>query len=208
MSGYYLGSLTPFPMTERLTDQDIRTDEGLMLAYKAGDAQAFDILYGRWRRPLYRYVAHQCGRDGVSDELFQDVWLRVVNARLEYEPSAKFSTWLFRIAHNRVADHWRASNRKPVVDFSAEEEEDITANLPGPEDDRPDRLHARKALAEHIAAAVQTLPDAQREAFLLAEDGGMSLEAIASLTDVGRETVKSRLRYAFGKLRQELNLWR
>ena len=169
-------------MAERLPDQDPRTDEGLMLAYKNGDAAAFEVLYGRWRRPLFRYVAHQCGHDGASDELFQDIWLRVVNARQQYEAAAKFSTWLFRIAHNRLVDHWRSSHRAPVID--------------------------RKAMAEHIVAAVHSLPDVQRETFLLSQDGNMSLEEIASLMNVGRETVKSRLRYALGKLRQELSKWR
>ena len=73
-------------MPERLPDKDLRTDEGLMLAYKDGDAAAFAVLYGRWRRRLFRYVAHQCGQNGVSDELYQDIWLRVVNARRQYEP--------------------------------------------------------------------------------------------------------------------------
>ena len=80
--------------------------------------------------------------------------------------------------------------------------------LPGPEDERPERIVERKALAEQIVAAVQSLPDVQREAFLLSEEGDMSLEEIAALTGVGRETVKSRLRYALGKLRQELSRWR
>jgi RNA polymerase sigma-70 factor (ECF subfamily) len=197
-------------MAERLPDQDPRTDEGLMLAYKDGDLAAFEVLYGRWRRQLFRYVTHQCGQNGASDELFQEIWLRVVNARLQYEAAAKFSTWLFRIAHNRLVDHWRSSNRMPVAAIPLPEDEDFdfTAELPAPDQDRPDRHAERKALAEQIVAAVQSLPDVQRETFLLSEDGDMSLEEIASLMGVGRETVKSRLRYALGKLRQELSKWR
>lgn len=197
-------------MPERLLDQDLRTDEGLMLAYKDGDAAAFEVLYGRWRRSLFRYVAHQCGQNGASDELFQDIWLRVVNARLQYEPAAKFSTWLFRIAHNRLVDHWRSSNRMPIVatTFPDDEDADYASTIPSPDDDRPDRRAERKALAQQIIAAVQSLPDIQRETFLLSQDGDMTLEEIASLMNVGRETVKSRLRYALVKLRQELSKWR
>ncbi len=197
-------------MPERLPDKDLRTDEGLMLAYKDGDAAAFEVLYGRWRRRLFRYVAHQCGQSGVIDELYQDIWLRVVNARQQYEPSARFSTWLFHIAHNRLVDHWRANNRTPVVDLTLPDDADVdfAAALPAPENERPERIAERKALAEHIVAAVQGLPDVQRETFLLAEDGGMTLEEIATLMGVGRETVKSRLRYALSKLRQELSKWR
>jgi RNA polymerase sigma-70 factor (ECF subfamily) len=197
-------------MSERLPDQDPRTDEGLMLAYKDGDVAAFEVLYGRWRRQLFRYVVHQCGQNGASDELFQDIWLRVVNARLQYEPAAKFASWLFRIAHNRLVDHWRSTNRMPVADIPLPDDEDFdfTAALPAPDDDRPDRRAERKALAEQIVAAVESLPDVQRETFLLSEEGDMTLEEIASLMGVGRETVKSRLRYALGKLRQELSKWR
>jgi len=197
-------------MSPRLPDQDLRTDEGLMLAYKNGDAAAFEVLYGRWRRRLFRYLAHQCGQDGASDELFQDVWLRVVNARQQYEASAPFHAWLFRIAHNRLVDYWRATKRSPIQDMSGpdDEEADFMANVPAPEDTRPDRQVERKAQAAHLLAAVQALPDVQRETFILAEDGGLSLEEIASLMEVGRETVKSRLRYAVGKLRLELSKWR
>jgi len=181
-----------------------------MLAYQDGDAAAFAVLYARWRRRLFRYLTHQCGEAGVCDELFQDIWLRVVNARLHYTASAPFHAWLFRIAHNRLMDHWRSTRRMPIeaTAFADEDADDAVADIPAPEADRPDQLAERKALAGHLVTAVQALPDVQREAFLLAEEGGLSLEEIAHLTEVGRETVKSRLRYALGKLRQELAKWR
>jgi len=197
-------------MSPRLPDQDLRTDEGLMLAYKNGDADAFEVLYGRWRRRLFRYLAHQCGQDGASDELFQDIWLRVVNARQQYEASAPFHAWLFRIAHNRLVDHWRATKRSPIEEMADPNDAgfDFMATVPAPDDARPDRQVERKAQAAYLLAAVQALPDEQRETFILAEDGGLSLEEIASVMEVGRETVKSRLRYAVGKLRLELSKWR
>ncbi|MFZ2266098.1 MAG: sigma-70 family RNA polymerase sigma factor [Azonexus sp.] len=181
-----------------------------MLAYQQGEAAAFEVLYGRWRRRLFRYLTQQCPAPGTCDELFQDIWLRVINARQQYEPSAPFHAWLFRIAHNRLMDHWRSTKRTPIEERGGPDDEDFDfiASLPAPEDSRPEHQVERKALAEHLVAAVQALPDVQREAFLLAEDGGLSLEEIGHLTDVGRETVKSRLRYAMGKLRQELAKWR
>jgi len=197
-------------MSQRLPEADPRTDEGLMLAYQAGDAAAFEVLYGRWRRRLFRYLTQQCGQQGGCDELFQDIWLRVVNARQHYAATAPFHAWLFQIAHNRLMDHWRTTRRTPIEAIAGSDDEafDFIAAIPAPEDCRPDRQAERKALAEHLVAAVRALPDVQREAFLLAEDGGLSLEEIARLTEVGRETVKSRLRYAMGKLRQELAKWR
>ena len=85
-----------------------------MLAYRDGEAAAFEALYARWRGPLYRYFLRQCGHAGQADELFQDVFLRVIGAAAGYEASAKFTTWLFRIAHNRLVDHWRKTGREPV----------------------------------------------------------------------------------------------
>lgn len=185
------------------------SDEALMLAYQAGDAAAFEALYGRWRGRLFRYLRHQCGDAGRAEELYQDVWLKVVGARQHYEVAAKFSTWLFRIAHNRLIDHWRASGRQAVESLSGDDEDDCPAlDPPAPADETPARLCERRNLAEAMAAAVAALPEVQREAFLLAEEGGMTLEEIAAATGTGRETVKSRLRYAMAKLRAELKEWR
>ena len=72
------------------------SDERLMLAYRDGDARAFESLYRRYRGALHRYLTHQCGSPAFAEELYQDVWIKVVNARADYEPLAKFSTWIFR----------------------------------------------------------------------------------------------------------------
>jgi len=176
------------------------SDEALMLAYRDGREEAFELLYRRWRGKLYRYLLHQCNQAAVADEVFQDVWLRVVNARFSYEVTAKFSTWLFRIAHNRLIDHFRA--QKGTV--SLDDDEQTFIEMAAPEHETPARLLDRKQVAERIVKQLQALPDEQREVFLMAEEGGMTLEEIANATGVGREIVKSRLRYALGKLRQGL----
>ena len=185
------------------------SDEALMLAYQAGNAAAFETLYGRWRGRLFRYLRHQCGDAGQAEELYQDVWMKVVGARQHYEVAAKFSTWLFRIAHNRLIDYWRASGRS-VVEFTSCDDEEHCPLMepPAPVDEQPQRLLERSDLARAMADAVAALPAPQREAFLLAEEGGMTLEEIAAATGTGRETVKSRLRYATAKLRAELMGWR
>ena len=189
--------------------QDPRTDEALMLAYREGDGAAFEALYGRWRGPLYRYFLRQCGHAGEADELFQDVFMRMIGAAANYEPTARFSTWLFRIAHNRLVDHWRKMGREPVDPLpSGEDGDDCGNDPPAAEDSAPDRQVERRELGEALMAALNELPDLQREAFLLAEEGGLTLEQIASISGVGRETIKSRLRYATGKLRNKLEPWR
>jgi len=191
-----------------------RSDEALMLAYRAGDAGAFEELYGRWRGRLFRYLVHQCRSEAVAEELYQDIWLKVVGARLHYEVAAKFSTWLFRIAHNRLIDHWRAGGSRATETLSSYDDddddppEDQRPELAAPADETPERLFERRNLAERMAAAVGRLPAAQRETFLLVEEGDMTLEEIAAATGTSRETAKSRLRYALAKLRAELRGWR
>jgi RNA polymerase sigma-70 factor, ECF subfamily len=180
-----------------------------MLAYRGGEGLAFEALYARWRGPLYRYFLRQCGHAGQADELFQDVFMRVIGAAAGYEPSAKFSTWLFRIAHNRLVDHWRKMGRDPVDPFaSSEEGEDCEFDPPAAADAAPERRAEQRELGEALMAALNELPEVQREAFLLAEEGGLTLEEIASLAGVGREAIKSRLRYATAKLRNKLESWR
>jgi RNA polymerase sigma factor (sigma-70 family) len=190
-------------------EQDLRTDEALMLAYRGGDGAAFEALYARWRGPLYRYFLRQCGHAGQADELFQDVFMRVIGAAANYEATAKFTTWLFRIAHNRLVDHWRKSGREPVdASTQGDDGDDCAFDPPAPEDAAPEHRAERKQLAEALVAALNELPEVQREAFLLAEEGGLTLEEIASISGVGRETIKSRLRYATAKLRHKLESWR
>lgn len=188
-------------------ETDPRTDEGLMLAYRDGEAAAFEALYARWRGPLYRYFLRQCGHAGQADELYQDVFMRVIGAAASYEASARFTTWLFRIAHNRLVDHWRKMGREPV-DPIADGEDDGAFDPPAPETAVPERQAANKQLGAALLAALAELPEVQREAFLLAEEGGLTLEEIAAIAGVGRETIKSRLRYATAKLRNKLESWR
>lgn len=190
------------------------SDERLMLAYQAGDGGAFEELYGRWRGRLFRYLLHQCGDKARAEELYQDVWLKVVGARHHYEVAAKFSTWLFRIAHNRLIDHWRASGRQATESLSSYADDDDgpppdeRLELAAAREETPERLLERRDLAERMAKAIGGLPAAQRETFLLVEEGEMTLEQIAATTGTNRETAKSRLRYALAKLRAELKEWR
>jgi RNA polymerase sigma-70 factor (ECF subfamily) len=180
-------------------------DEDLMLAYAAGDASAFDALYSRHKGGVYRYILRQCGHAGVADELFQDVWMNLIRARTSYAPSAKFTTWLYRIAHNRLIDHWRATGHVEFVTAAPDDDgEDPLDAIPGAHDDEPEVRAGVRELSVRLHAALAKLPAAQREAFLLHQEGGLELAEIAALTGAGVETVKSRLRYALAKLRAEL----
>ena len=180
------------------------TDEELMLAYAAGDAAAFDALYARHKGGVYRYLLRQCRQSGVADELFQDVWMNLIRVRSSYAPTAKFTTWLYRLAHNRLIDHYRASGHLTLVSADDEAHEETVAALPGARSDQPQVRAENRELGERLRAAVGALPPVQREAFLLQQEGGLSLAEIADLTGVGIETVKSRLRYGLAKLRGDL----
>ena len=175
-----------------------------MLAYAAGDVAAFDALYARHKGGVYRYLLRQCRQNGVADELFQDVWMNLIRARSSYAPTAKFTTWLYRLAHNRLIDHYRASGHLTLVSADDEAHADAIAALPGARSDDPRVRAENRELGERLRAAVAALPPAQRETFLLQQEGGLSLAEIAAVTGVGTETVKSRLRYAVAKLRGDL----
>jgi RNA polymerase sigma-70 factor (ECF subfamily) len=181
------------------------SDEDLMLAYAAGDAAAFDTLYARHKGGVYRYLLRQC-RPGVAvDELFQDVWMNLIRARASYTPTAKFATYLYRLAHNRLIDHYRASGQVRLVSADDEAHEEAVAALPANSGLEPERRAENRDLGERLKDAVAALPPPQRDAFLLQQEAGLSLNEIAELTGVGIETVKSRLRYAVNKLRNDLS---
>ena len=136
--------------------------------------------------------------------------MRVVNARRQYTVAAKFSTWLFRIARNRLIDHWRSQSRKPVTETPVAEdcETDPMDNVAAPDDLQPEKVMERNERVRIVVGAVESLPDAQRETFLLHEEGGLTIDEIAMLTGVGHETAKSRLRYAMARLRALLTEYR
>ncbi len=184
------------------TDSDT-TDEALMLGYRDGDAAAFDVLYSRHKGGVYRYLLRQCRNAGLADELFQDVWMNLIRARAGYTVQAKFSTYLYRIAHNRLMDHFRRDDAGVSLDDeSVSIEEPVAPRSVEPEASAEARQHAAQLLS-----LLDGLPEEQREAFVLQQEGGLSIEEIAAATGVNRETAKSRLRYALAKLRQGMQAW-
>ncbi len=176
------------------------TDEELMLAYGAGELSAFQTLYSRHRGPLFRHLVRQVRDQGLAEEFFQDTWQRVITSRERYRPEAKFATWLFQIAHNRVTDHWRAKQHRPTAPGDTAEQ---AGRIPDP--DTPERALSAFEERRRLQRALEELPDDQREVVLLRLEQELSLEEIGEITGVGRETVKSRLRYAMEKLRARLS---
>jgi RNA polymerase sigma-70 factor (ECF subfamily) len=177
------------------------SDEELMLGYRDGDAGAFDSLYARHKGGLYRYLLRQCRDAAVAEELFQDVWTNLIRARAGYTVQAKFTTYLYRLAHNRLIDHYRKHAGVTVVSFDDEDGAEVLDLPDHREPPAADALDTRRQAAR-LLELIAALPEAQREAFLLQQEAGMSVEEIARATGVTRETAKSRLRYALARLRR------
>ena len=172
------------------------SDETLMLAYAAGDVAAFEQLYARHRQRLYRFLLRELREPALADEIYQDIWQRVIAARASWQPDATFATWLYRIARNRLADHWRAARHRPPAPHDAD------ARLARvPDDDTPERRLVAEQRTTGLQRALDALPPEQREVVLLRLAQELTLEEIGAVTGAGRETVKSRLRYAMDKLR-------
>ena len=176
-----------------------RSDDALMQAWAAGDSGAFGQIYARHRERLYRFLLRQLRDPGVADEVFQDTWQRVIAAAADWRPEATFATWLYRIARNRMADHWRARQHRPPAPDDAEAR---TARLEDP--DTPEQRLDTWQRQRDLQRALDALPEEQREVVLLRLEQELTLDEIGAITGVGRETVKSRLRYAMDKLRASL----
>ncbi len=181
---------------------DDRSDEALMLAYVAGDATAFERLYARHRQPLFRYLMRQTRHRELAHDLFQEAWSRVIDARERYVVRARFQTFLYTIAHRVFIDHCRRSAVRPAGSTTLADGSELDCE--GPVTDDPAHAAQHDELQQQLRDALDALPPEQRDAFLLHEEGGLSLEQISDVTGVGPETVKSRLRYAVAKLRARL----
>ena len=175
-------------------------NEQLIERYRDGDASAFDVLYGRHKGNLFRYILRQCGSRSVAEELFQEVWMNLTRARQGYTVQAKFTTYLYRLAHNRLIDHYRSQAGGVPVSF---EDDDCPAleSIAGGRRDDPALSTDHRQQAQRLLQLIDALPEAQRGAFLLQQESDMSIEEIAQAAGVSRETAKSRLRYAIAKLR-------
>lgn len=184
------------------TVRSVSDDAALMLRYRAGDLAAFEQLYARHKGPLYRYLQRTCRDKDVANDLFQEVWAKVIASRERYEARAQFTTFLYRIAHNCAVDYFRRSARANAgaqQDVNALEEE-----LAGAPQHHPDAALAEVQLRADFRRALDALPPEQRDVFVLYEETGLSLEEIGKITGVAMETAKSRLRYAVAKLRAAL----
>ncbi len=179
-------------------------DEKLMLAFAAGDARAFETLYDRHGLSVWRFVQRSVHDPALADDLVQDVWFKLVQQAPQYQPRARFRTWLFTLAHHRMVDHWRTHKAHSSLDAETEDGAALADTLAIDSGFGPLRQLQSREQAQALLDALAALPQPQREAFLLQAEGGFSLQEIAQATGVSAETAKSRLRYARERLRHTL----
>jgi RNA polymerase sigma factor (sigma-70 family) len=177
-----------------------------MLCFGRGDGAAFEALYRRHEARIFRYLRRNLIDDAAANDVMQEVWFAVARTAQSYQPSAKFTTWLFTIAHNRMIDahrKWRPTETLNTQDIDGDEQHPAHVAAADPAMEPPAVLQSQDEAAA-LLNAVEQLPAEQRTAFMLQAEGELSVEDIASATGVSFETVKSRLRYARAKLRQSL----
>jgi RNA polymerase sigma-70 factor (ECF subfamily) len=184
------------------------SDDQLMRAYAAGDAGAFEQLYARHQAALYRFVRRLLGSAAATqaEEVFQDTWLRAIQARREWQPQgATFRTWLFTLAHHRAVDVLRKSGREISISTDDdggtwEPEAAPWAGWPAAGSQAED-LAFWRAAGQRLLDCLDGLPLAQKSAFLLHHEDGLSVDELSRALEVGFETAKTRLRYAMSRLR-------
>jgi RNA polymerase sigma factor (sigma-70 family) len=183
------------------------TDENLMVRFGRGEAAAFEFLYRRHESRVFRFLQRNVRNEAAANDLMQEVWFAVVRGAANYQPTAKFTTWLFTIAHNRTVDMIRANHRLQSLDAGDDADPEASSPLERLAESAKLEPLAQVQAQDEAAAllnAVAQLPAEQRSAFLLQAEGELSVEEIAHATGSSFETVKSRLRYARAKLRQLL----
>ncbi|MCA9636527.1 MAG: RNA polymerase sigma factor [Myxococcales bacterium] len=186
------------------------TDEALMVSFRRGDSKAFAVLVSRHRRGLFNFLLRSVNNPSRAEELLQEVFLRVIRAKSRYEQTARFSTWLYTIARNLCVDESRRAKFRRTVSLDAprrgrdgDEREsmiDSTAAVQVEVDDEA----MGPTIQRRVSAALDLLPDDQREVFLMRQLGGLSFKEIGEIVGAPENTVKSRMRYALEKLRSEL----
>lgn len=172
----------------------MKTDDELFAAFARGDRQAFTELYDRYQDRVYGYIYRSVSVQQVAEDLFQDVWARVIAARDRFSHQQRFRSWLFTCAHNVIVDHYRRESRWKTEELSPSLESDKVE----------DALQAVQWT--RIRAVVETLPMEQKQAFFMRESFDSSVKEIAEVQGCSLEAAKSRLRYAYARIRESLGV--
>ena len=183
------------------------SDVDVMLRLKTGDESAFAYLVQKYRRPMVGFMYRMCHNPSTAEELAQEVFLRVYRSRASYEPSAKFSTWLYRIATNLAVNHARDTrHERPENTVRLDEPDRETGNTPDLADDSltaEEQILQRERLAA-IRSKVNALPERQRLAVIMHKYQQMDYRQIADVLKLSESATKSLLFRAYETLREQL----
>lgn len=183
------------------------SDEMLMVRYKRGDRDAFAELVRRYQKPLFNFSIRYLKNQEAAREVTQDAFLRVVKRSADFKHESRFSTWIFAITRNLCIDELRKGKHRnhPSLDEATSGGTPLGEKLEGagPRTDGESGASDGE-LRTGILKAIDSLPDDQREVFLLRQLGGVPFAEIAKITGVPENTVKSRMRYALERLQKEL----
>jgi len=184
------------------------TDEELMTMFQSGNAGAFEELFKRYKGPIFTFLIRRCGNRDTASELTQEVFTRVIHRGGTFAHQSRFSTWIYTIARNAAVDHARSSRHRQhaSLDQTGDDHQALSERIPG-NLPQPDRGSEAASLRDALAAAIDRLPEDQKEVFILREYHGMPFQEIAQVVDAKVGTVKSRMRYALESLRRELEPW-
>ncbi len=181
-----------------------------MIRYQGGEAKAFEVLLVRHYQPIFNFLLRYTGSRATSEELLQDVFMRVIKGAQEYKQRAKFKTWLYTIAKNITIDHSRKQKfrRHRSLDQPLGGEADGVRMIDRVRDERPegmaDRRYVDQQFKVKLQAALDRMNEDQRLVFTLRQFQHLSFKEISGIVKVSENTVKSRMRYALEFLREAL----
>lgn len=178
-------------------------DAQLMLHVKAGDGDSFAILLGKYRATVVRFLYRMVQNQAVAEELAQETFLRVYRSRNAYEPAAKFTTWLFRIASNLALNWVRDTKEEKGQQELDAGPEGVTPQIPAAGPSAEEWL-VREAALDEVRSAIAALPANQRAAVLMHKYEEMTYSQIAKALDCSESAVKSLLFRAYEALRARL----
>jgi len=197
----------PGPLQPAVAGVEGYTDAEIMLRVKAGDESAFDYLVQKYRRPLVSFMYRMARNTSAAEDLAQEVFLRVYRSRQTYEASAKFTTWLYRIATNLAVNHARDTrHERPEVTVSLDEpneESGTTLDVPDSNISAEENLVRRERM-QAIRAKVEALPERQRLAVVMHKYQQMDYKQIADVLKLSESATKSLLFRAYQTLREQL----
>ncbi len=183
------------------------SDAEIMLHVGAGDDAAFELLIGKYRRPLIAFMYRSVHNQAVAEELAQEVFLRIYRARAGYKADAKFSTWLYRIATNLAVNHARDTrSERTAPTLNLDEPDEESGSLPDVADSHPtveQEMLRRERLAA-IRQVVMALPERQRMAVLMHKYQNLDYKEIGGALNLSESATKSLLFRAYETLRERL----